>query len=73
MTLEFDAAKSFDDNLIIFLSHLDGIDPQMAKLLREQVEAVKIVDNDEKRRAARTQINTAINLKLDEVPPAEET
>lgn len=68
MTTEFkfDEAKSIDDNFTAFLAVLDGIDKEMAAILRANAPALAVIVRDgERDAAARAAFNSAIATELD--------
>lgn len=64
--LEFDNTKSFDENLELFLSHMEVEDPEMGAILRSHIAGLKNVSDDTARRRARTDFNSKIVSALDE-------
>lgn len=64
--LQFDNAKSFDDNLEDFLTYMEAEDSEMGSILRSNVDALKDAPDDSARRRARTSFNTNIVTSLDE-------
>ena len=64
--LKFDNTKSFDENLELFLSHMEADDPEMGSILRNNIDELKDVSDDTTRRRARTNFNSKIVTDLDE-------
>jgi hypothetical protein len=66
--LEFDGSKSFAENFELLLAVLDGIDAEMAKILRASTALLaKIVKDGERDPNARAAFNAAIAKALDAV------
>lgn len=63
---KFDGTKSFDENFAAFLDALDGIDKEMAAILRANAPALAAIVRDGERDAsARATFNAAIATALD--------
>lgn len=63
---QFDGSKSFDQNFESFLSVLEGIDEEMAKILRADATALAAVVHDgERDSSARAAFNAAVATTLD--------
>jgi hypothetical protein len=63
---KFDGTKSFEENFAAFLDALDGIDKEMAAILRANAPALEpVVRNGERDPSARAKFNSAIASALD--------
>ncbi len=64
--LEFDGSKSFAENFESLLTALDGVDAEMAKILRTNTALLgKIVKEGERDPNARAAFNAEISKALD--------
>lgn len=63
--LKFDDTKSFDENLELFLSHMEAEDSEMGTILRSNIDALKGVSDDTTRRRARADFNSKIVSALE--------
>jgi hypothetical protein len=61
MTLEFDIDKTFEENMEQFRAHLEGLDPECAKILFDNLETLLRGANP---RAARAAFNQAVLAQL---------
>lgn len=65
--LKFDDTKSFNENLELFLSHMEAADSEMGAIMRSNITTLKGVSDDATtRRKARAEFNTKIVTALDE-------
>lgn len=64
--LKFDDTKSFDENLELFLAHMEAEDSEMGAVLRSNIDTLKGVPDDSARRRARADFNSKIVSALDE-------
>lgn len=74
MTTEFkfDGTKSFDENFAAFLDVLDGVDTEMAAILRANASALAVIVREgERDTSARAAFNTAIATALDALAAPE--
>jgi hypothetical protein len=67
MTLKFDQDKSFDENIAEFRKHLDGIDPDCAKILFEHISVLEGDGNPERAREYRTAFNETVLKSLEQL------
>jgi hypothetical protein len=72
MALEFDPTKTFAEHLAAFRTHLETLDPELAKIFFDN-EATLMAAANPRERAARTTFNTAVQKELDALPPRDET
>ena len=63
MAFIFDSNKTFDENLTDFLTHLDGVDPECAKILRANLNV--LLGDGSQARANRAAFNEAVLKELD--------
>jgi hypothetical protein len=64
----FDASQSFEQNLETFLANRDGADPELAAILRANVDKLRaIVKAGERDTRSRTEFNAAIVGALDQL------
>ena len=67
----FDGTKSFDENFAAFLDALDGVDAEMAAILRANAPALAgIVRDGERDTIARASFNAAVAAALDALAAA---
>jgi hypothetical protein len=68
MALEFDLNKTFDQNIAEFRNHLEGLDPECARIFFDN-QATLLGDGDPARaRANRTAFNEAVLEELNALP-----
>ncbi len=65
MALEFDLEKSFDENIAEFRKHLEGVDPECAKILFDNLTTLLGDGNPARARANRTAFNQALLAELE--------
>jgi len=72
MALEFDLNKTFDENTAEFRKHLEGLDPECAKIFFD-IEATLLGDGNLARaQANRVGFNEAVLEQLKALPPKTE-
>lgn len=72
MPFTFDTAKRFNENLESFLTELDSLDEDMARILRANIDDLSsIVTGGERHSAARSKFNENIGFALDDLPDVE--
>jgi hypothetical protein len=69
MALEFDLNKSFDENIAEFRKHLDGLDPECAKIFFDNQATLVGDGNPGRARANRIAFNEVILEQLGALPP----
>lgn len=73
MPFTFDPAKRFSENLEEFLTELDSLDEDMAKILRDNIgDLSSIVTGGERHSAARSKFNENVGVALDDLLDGEE-
>ena len=65
--LQFDETKGFDGNLETFLEHMEKVDPEMAKILSDNIDGLKSANDDRTRREARATFNSNVVTALDKL------
>lgn len=70
--LKFDDTKSFEANLEAFLVHMEADDPEMGKILRANIDALKDTSDDTSRRRARTEFNPFVVASLSKMGKDDE-
>lgn len=70
--LQFDEAKSFDENIEVFLLHMETEDAELGAILRSHIDGLKGAYDDRTRHDARTAFNESIVTSLDEALTDEE-
>jgi hypothetical protein len=71
MALEFDPTKTFAEHLDAFRTHLEALEPELAKIFFDN-QATLMAGANPRERTARTAFNTAVQKELDELPPRDE-
>jgi hypothetical protein len=72
MAFEFDPSKTFDEHVAEFRKHLEGLDPEFAKIFFDN-QATLLGDADPARaRANRIAFNEAVLAQLKGLPPKKE-
>lgn len=69
MALEFDLNKSFDENIAEFHKHLEGLDPECAKVFFDNQATLLGDGNPARARANRIAFNEAVLEQLNALPP----
>lgn len=63
--MDFDTSKNFGDNLEAFIVRMEAVDVQMGKILRDNVDTLKVANDDTSRKRARIDFNKNIIIALD--------
>jgi hypothetical protein len=69
MALEFDLNKSFDENIAEFRKHLEGLDPECAKIFLDNQTTLLGDGNPTRARLNRIAFNEAVLEQLKALPP----
>jgi hypothetical protein len=69
MALEFDLNKSFDENIAEFRKHLEGLDPECAKVFLDNQATLLGDGNPTRARQNRIAFNEAVLERLKGLPP----
>ena len=64
MALEFDPAKSFDEHIAEYRKHLEGLDPECAKIFFDNLSTLIGDGTPARARANRTAFNAAVLRQL---------
>ncbi len=72
MALEFDLDKTFGENIAVFRGHLEGLDPECAKIFFDNQATLLGDGNSARARANRTAFNEAVLAQLKVLPPKSE-
>jgi hypothetical protein len=72
MALEFDLDKTFEQNIVEFRKHLEGLDPECTKIVFDNLATLLGDGNPDRARANRTAFNEAILAQLKNLLPKVE-
>ena len=72
MALEFNLSKSFDENIAEFRKHLEGLDPECAKIFLDNQATLLGDGNPTRARQNRIAFNEAVLEQLKALPPKTE-
>lgn len=70
--LKFDESKGFDGNLEDFLQHMESIDAELGKILRDNIDELKGATYEKARKEAREKFNPKVVAALDALKDAEQ-
>lgn len=70
--LQFDEKNGFDGNLENFLKHMEKVDSEMGKILRDNISELKGATYEKARKEARENFNAKVVAALDSLKEEEQ-